>query len=124
MFQTSQIKMLVEQNSSKHRELVSTQEELDRQLYTNKLQQQHLDKLKAELEDAKAKNLELRQQEFMNNSNSSEKNHAQSEKLKEFYEKQLKAKIEEIGEKDRLIHLRQEEVLAIQLELDLLKTQH
>lgn len=46
-----------------------------------------------------------------------------AEKLKEVYEKQLKLKLEELQEKDRVIANKQEEILALELELDIIKTQ-
>ena len=45
------------------------------------------------------------------------------EKLKEVYEKQLKMKIDELQEKDKVIAAKQEEILALELELDIIKTQ-
>ena len=49
--------------------------------------------------------------------------HAQGEKLKEVFEKQLKLKLDELQEKDRVISQKQEEILALELELDIMKTQ-
>ncbi len=49
--------------------------------------------------------------------------YAQGEKLKEVFEKQLKLKLDELQEKDRVISQKQEEILALELELDIMKTQ-
>lgn len=114
--------MLVEQNSQTHRELQLANEENERQVKANKLHQQLIEKLRAEIEQLKAKNFEMVQMEFMQG-NGGNAQAVHGEKLKEAYEKQLKLKLEELQEKDRVISNKQEEILALELELDIIKTQ-
>ncbi len=87
------------------------------------MQQQLIDKLRTELEQLKAKNFEMAQLEYMQGNNAGTLQAAHGEKLKEVYEKQLKMKLEELQEKDRVIANKQEEILALELELDIIKTQ-
>ena len=63
--QTNQIKMLVEQNAQTHRDLQSSNDELEKQRNANKLQQQMIDKLKAELEQLKKQNFEMAQLDIL-----------------------------------------------------------
>ena len=62
----------------------------------------------------------MTQMEFMQSSGGNP-NPAHGEKLKEVYEKQLK--LDELQEKDRIISQKTEEILALELELDIMKTQ-
>lgn len=57
--QTSQLKLLVEQNNLKHKEILDLNEELDQLQRGSKLQIALIDKLKHELDAYKSKNHDL-----------------------------------------------------------------
>eukprot|EP00347_Sterkiella_histriomuscorum_P003612 403363620 len=116
--QTSQIKMLVEQVNLKHREFEKVSEDLDQSQKQNRILQALADKYKQELEDFKNQNFNI---QFEMASNKSDHAAIIGDKLKDVYEKQLRVKIEELAEKDRQLMERQEEVVALQIELEFAK---